>query len=122
MSSYDNIVRGGLSLKKGRIPTKHGKKRKKIETNDTNNEAVEDSAKVSKTLNSDEAETDEISDNTNTTSHMTPSEKAFKVAQDKRSGVRASLRADMTHRQRMEKFNQHLATLSNHFDLPKVGG
>ncbi|KAI8440904.1 hypothetical protein MSG28_009202 [Choristoneura fumiferana] len=29
-------------------------------------------------------------------------------------------KAEMTHKQRVEKFNQHLDSLTEHFDIPKV--
>lgn len=29
-------------------------------------------------------------------------------------------KASMTHKQRVEKFNQHLDSLTEHFDIPKV--
>lgn len=33
---------------------------------------------------------------------------------------RIQQKAEMTHKQRVEKFNQHLDSLTEHFDIPKV--
>eukprot|EP00921_Rhytidocystis_pertsovi_P026623 GHVQ01042944.1.p1 GENE.GHVQ01042944.1~~GHVQ01042944.1.p1 ORF type:complete len:176 (+),score=64.11 GHVQ01042944.1:374-901(+) len=53
--------------------------------------------------------------------HLTPAERAFKLAQQKREKQRVDKKLKLTHRQRMEKLNEHLASLSEHFDTPKVG-
>jgi len=53
--------------------------------------------------------------------HLTPAEKAFRLAYRTREKDRIGKRLHLTHRQRMEKLNAHLATLSEHFDIPKVG-
>nr|CEL66423.1 TPA: Ribophorin I, related [Neospora caninum Liverpool] len=53
--------------------------------------------------------------------NWTPAEKAFRLAQKKREKERVNERLKLTHRQRMEKLNAHLASLSEHFDQPRVG-
>lgn len=52
---------------------------------------------------------------------LTSAERSFKLAQQKREGARVDRKLKMTHRQRMEQLNTHLASLSEHFDIPKVG-
>eukprot|EP00920_Eleutheroschizon_duboscqi_P005155 GHVT01011899.1.p1 GENE.GHVT01011899.1~~GHVT01011899.1.p1 ORF type:complete len:231 (+),score=89.33 GHVT01011899.1:1380-2072(+) len=52
---------------------------------------------------------------------MTPAERAFQVAQVRRQKKKVDERLRLTHRQRMERFNEHLSSLSEHFDIPKVG-
>eukprot|EP00922_Rhytidocystis_sp_ex-Travisia-forbesii_P010884 GHVS01015931.1.p1 GENE.GHVS01015931.1~~GHVS01015931.1.p1 ORF type:complete len:160 (-),score=34.82 GHVS01015931.1:249-728(-) len=52
---------------------------------------------------------------------LTPAERSFRLAQQKREGKRVDERLKLTHRQKMERLNAHLASLSEHFDIPKVG-
>ncbi|KAF8820453.1 hypothetical protein IE077_003165 [Cardiosporidium cionae] len=52
---------------------------------------------------------------------LTPSQRVFRAAQRQREDTRVDERLRLTHRQRVEKLNQHLSTLSEHFDIPKVG-
>eukprot|EP00922_Rhytidocystis_sp_ex-Travisia-forbesii_P038000 GHVS01056580.1.p1 GENE.GHVS01056580.1~~GHVS01056580.1.p1 ORF type:complete len:149 (-),score=46.37 GHVS01056580.1:255-701(-) len=54
-------------------------------------------------------------------SGLTPAERSFRLAQQKREHKRVDERLKLTHRQRMERLNAHLASLSEHFDIPKVG-
>ncbi|CAG9138461.1 hypothetical protein JYU34_016856 [Plutella xylostella] len=50
----------------------------------------------------------------------TKAEIAFQKMQDKMKKQRILQKAEMTHKQRVEKFNQHLDSLTEHFDIPKV--
>eukprot|EP00922_Rhytidocystis_sp_ex-Travisia-forbesii_P038007 GHVS01056589.1.p1 GENE.GHVS01056589.1~~GHVS01056589.1.p1 ORF type:complete len:147 (+),score=58.35 GHVS01056589.1:285-725(+) len=54
-------------------------------------------------------------------SSLTPAERSFRLAQQKRESKRVDSRLKLTHRERMERLNAHLASLSEHFDIPKVG-
>ncbi|OEH78412.1 uncharacterized protein LOC34617438 [Cyclospora cayetanensis] len=56
-----------------------------------------------------------------TNPHWTAAERAFFLARKAREKERIKKQLQLTHRQRMEKFNQHLASLSEHFDQPRVG-
>lgn len=56
-----------------------------------------------------------------TNPHWTQAERAFFLARKARETERIKKQLQLTHRQRMEKFNQHLASLSEHFDQPRVG-
>ncbi|NXY11047.1 FA32A protein, partial [Pteruthius melanotis] len=47
----------------------------------------------------------------------TPAQVAFEKMQEKR---RILKRASKTHKQRVEDFNRHLDTLTEHHDIPKV--
>ncbi|XP_053698050.1 protein FAM32A [Sabethes cyaneus] len=51
---------------------------------------------------------------------LTKAEAAFKNMQDKMQKKRIMEKASMTHKQRVEQFNQHLDGLTEHFDIPKV--
>ncbi|GBP63309.1 Protein FAM32A-like [Eumeta japonica] len=50
----------------------------------------------------------------------TKAEIAFQKMQEKMQKQRILQKAEMTHKQRVEKFNQHLDSLTEHFDIPKV--
>ncbi|XP_013135388.1 PREDICTED: protein FAM32A [Papilio polytes] len=54
------------------------------------------------------------------TNEKTKAELAFLKMQDKMKKQRIQQKAEMTHKQRVEKFNQHLDSLTEHFDIPKV--
>lgn len=50
----------------------------------------------------------------------TKAEIAFQKMNEKMKKQRILQKAEMTHKQRVEKFNQHLDSLTEHFDIPKV--
>ncbi|XP_050343001.1 protein FAM32A-like [Nymphalis io] len=54
------------------------------------------------------------------TDTRTKAELAFQKMQEKMQKQRILQKAEMTHKQRVEKFNQHLDSLTEHFDIPKV--
>ncbi|XP_066248316.1 protein FAM32A [Euwallacea similis] len=53
-------------------------------------------------------------------STKTKAELAFLEQQEKMRTKRILEKASMTHKERVEKFNQHLDSLTEHFDIPKV--
>lgn len=53
-------------------------------------------------------------------SRFTKAELAFKKQQDAIQQKRIMEKAKMTHKQKVEKFNEHLDSLSEHFDIQKV--
>uniref|UniRef100_A0A6G1SP25 Protein FAM32A n=1 Tax=Aceria tosichella TaxID=561515 RepID=A0A6G1SP25_9ACAR len=50
----------------------------------------------------------------------TKAEQAFKSKQEKIAEKRILKKAQKTHKQRVEEFNKHLDSLSEHYDIPKV--
>lgn len=50
----------------------------------------------------------------------TKAEKAFKSKQEQISASRIMKKATKSHKQRVEEFNKHLDSLSEHYDIPKV--
>lgn len=50
----------------------------------------------------------------------TKAEEAFRVRQEKTAEKRINQKALKTHKQRVEEFNKHLDSLSEHYDVPKV--
>lgn len=52
--------------------------------------------------------------------NVTKAEMAFKSKQAKIAEERILKKASKTHKQRVEEFNKHLDSLSEHYDIPKV--
>lgn len=52
--------------------------------------------------------------------NATKAEQAFNSKQDKIAQERILKKASKTHKQRVEEFNKHLDSLSEHYDIPKV--
>ncbi|KDN45956.1 DUF1754-domain-containing protein [Tilletiaria anomala UBC 951] len=52
---------------------------------------------------------------------MTEAERRFEEIQRKRMADKVSKEARKSHKERVDQFNGHLASLTEHFDLPKVG-
>ncbi|XP_053855682.1 protein FAM32A isoform X2 [Vidua macroura] len=50
----------------------------------------------------------------------TPAQVAYEKMQEKRQMERILKKASKTHKQRVEDFNRHLDTLTEHYDIPKV--
>uniref|UniRef100_A0A8K9UHV9 Family with sequence similarity 32 member A n=1 Tax=Oncorhynchus mykiss TaxID=8022 RepID=A0A8K9UHV9_ONCMY len=50
----------------------------------------------------------------------TPAQMAFVKMQEKRQMERILNKAEKTHKRRVEDFNHHLDTLTEHYDIPKV--
>ncbi|XP_072621040.1 protein FAM32A-like [Vulpes vulpes] len=50
----------------------------------------------------------------------TPAQAAFEKMQEKQQMERILKKASKTHKQRVEDFNRHLDTLTEHYDIPKV--
>jgi hypothetical protein len=53
--------------------------------------------------------------------HLTPAEKRFLQQTEKLERQRLAKMANRSHRDRIQQFNQYLANLSEHYDIPKVG-
>ena len=54
-------------------------------------------------------------------SRMTPAEKSFHLAQKRRQWERIQKSASKSHKEKVETFNRYLNSLSEHFDIPRVG-
>ncbi|KAK3750530.1 hypothetical protein QZH41_018143 [Actinostola sp. cb2023] len=117
MADAYEVVKGSLKLKgvaDGGIKKK--KKKKK-------NKALE-AAKMSKlpeqeTRNSS-GDDHERSEKDNELDNRTQAQKTFDRTQEQRANERILKKAGKTHRQRVEKFNEYLDDLTEHYDIPKV--
>ncbi|XP_022184942.1 protein FAM32A-like [Nilaparvata lugens] len=108
MSEYEYVEKTPLRLK-----SDSGIKKKK-KKNKSEKKLLEQVSKV--------AEVAEEEKQTKPTEQLkqTKAELAFQKMQEKMQKERILQKASMTHKQRVEEFNRHLDSLTEHFDIPKV--
>jgi len=109
---YNNVIKGTLKLKGGEGLKSTGKKEKKKKKKDK--ESTEIEVIKEEKIHRFDLDKDYVCPKTD-------AEKSFDIAQKKRVEARTLKAVEMTHRERMEKFNLQLGGLSEHFDIPKVG-
>ncbi|PIN00816.1 Conserved alpha-helical protein [Handroanthus impetiginosus] len=132
MSAYENVVAGKLRLKGKALDVRDGsiKKKKKhtaryiMNSNggghdqftDGNNALVTDytNPDVNGTNMPNEGENDHDE-------RLTPAERRYMERWQKIELQRLAKAAKKSHRDRIQEFNQYLANLSEHYDIPKVG-
>ncbi|KAA8547771.1 hypothetical protein F0562_004200 [Nyssa sinensis] len=143
MSVYENVVGGKLKLKGKALDVKTGgmKKKKKHKKHydqtsqvtenelsaggstgisDPNQEGTNDANKSSGEAHdgnksSEEAIAAPYDD------HLTPAERRYMEQRERIDMHRLAKTANKSHRDRIEDFNQYLANMSEHYDIPKVG-
>jgi len=132
MSTYGNVVGGKLKLKGKALDVKAGgiKKKKKEKKQYEQNLAMVEIPKSSTGTNDSESDlklTSEPENGGNEAQqsvyedHRTAAEKKYEEQRDQLDVRRLARLATKSHRQRIEDFNQYLANLSEHYDIPKVG-
>lgn len=108
MSDYDLVQKGSLKLKGVSDGGIKKKKKKKQEQKHLE--------QVSKTkIEEEPVDVTKIS-----ISSKTKAEQAFTARMEKLATERVLAKAEKSHKQRVEEFNAHLDTLTEHFDIPKV--
>ncbi|CAA7056707.1 unnamed protein product [Microthlaspi erraticum] len=141
MSAYDNVIGGKLKLKGKALDVKAGgvKKKKKQKKHEeqalkiTEHDLVEgESAEaLGKLIEGDDREEEEEADRGEKAREdslaqpdddlLTPAERRY-IEQKQRLDVqKLAKEANKSHRNRIEDFNQYLANMSEHYDIPKVG-
>ncbi|XP_062109914.1 uncharacterized protein LOC133821786 [Humulus lupulus] len=139
MSEYDNVVVGKLKLKGKALDVKAGgmkkkKKHKKL-LQEQKSVITEDDLSAGGgsrelTINPDEDEiNDSISNSklseegkTATYDHnLTAAEKRYIEQRERIDNHKLAKTANKSHRDRIQDFNQYLANMSEHYDIPKVG-
>ncbi|XP_044496201.1 protein FAM32A-like [Mangifera indica] len=134
MSSYDNVVTGKLKLKGKALDVKAGgvkKKKKHKKTNDEITNAIDNGveAGASTEVVTDPGEKEIVDPNALTgeekaapyDDHLTPAEKRYIEQRENLDINRLAREANKSHRDRIQDFNQYLANMSEHYDIPKVG-
>ncbi|XP_017333509.2 protein FAM32A-like [Ictalurus punctatus] len=108
MAEYAAVQKGSLKLKGiGDISAGKKKKKKDKETKRLEKQVLTTSTEEETTK---KAYVDK----------RTPAQIAFDKIQEKRQIERILNKASKTHKRRVEEFNRHLDTLTEHYDIPKV--
>ncbi|WOL12321.1 protein FAM32A [Canna indica] len=131
MSAYENVVGGKLKLKGKALDVKAGgvkkKKKKHHYEKDSQTENQELPEGGSSTL-ADPAEglteADKLGSEGHPPSiddHLTPAEKRYIEQRERINQKKLAKTSNKSHRDRIQDFNQYLANMSEHYDIPKVG-
>ncbi|KAF6306176.1 family with sequence similarity 32 member A [Rhinolophus ferrumequinum] len=108
MASYEQVQKGPLKLKGvAEVGVTKRKKKKKDK----------DQAKLLEAMGTSKKNEEEKRRGLD---KRTPAQAAFEKMQEKRQMERILKKASKTHKQRVEDFNRHLDTLTEHYDIPKV--
>ncbi|KAI4872961.1 hypothetical protein NFI96_023637 [Prochilodus magdalenae] len=108
MAEYSSVQKGSLKLKGVGVITAGKKKKKK----DKERKHLEEQALAAQ---NDEEKTKKVY-----VDKRTPAQIAFDKIQERRQMERILNKASKTHKRRVEEFNRHLDTLTEHYDIPKV--
>ncbi|KAJ1280839.1 hypothetical protein BS78_04G262800 [Paspalum vaginatum] len=134
MSEYQNVVGGRLKLKGKALDVKEGgvkKKKKKQqqreEPSDIGHNELQQggSSELPYDPNTELIEADKVGDEEGDQrpdyDHLTPAERRYMEQKQKIDMQKLAKVANKSHRDRIQDFNQYLANLSEHYDIPKVG-
>eukprot|EP00434_Breviolum_minutum_P027004 symbB.v1.2.023876.t1/scaffold2206.1/size85813/3 len=112
---YDGVIKSGLKLKGGdknkEVGVKVAKKKKKTQ---------EDVLTEELQANAEQESQEQAELQKGAAQGPTTAQKTFQLAREKRGNQRINEAIKYTHRQRMDKLNAHLGSLSEHFDIPKA--
>ncbi|XP_034473696.1 protein FAM32A-like [Drosophila innubila] len=111
--AYACVAKGKLKLKSD---SELKKKKKKHKSKDKEKEALQKSYAEQQLIESGAG----TASTSGYERKLTKAELASKKQQEKMRNKRIMDKAQTTHKQRVEKFNEHLDTLTEHFDIPKV--
>ncbi|RZC56989.1 hypothetical protein C5167_015841 [Papaver somniferum] len=136
MSEYENVVVGKLKLKGKALDVKAGGLKKKKKQKKVQYERIAEIKESELSTGSggtglsadaveeDANETNELGQKERPASiddHLTPAERRY-IEQRERIDVRRLAKtSNKSHRDRIQDFNQYLANMSEHYDIPKVG-
>ncbi|XP_068334687.1 uncharacterized protein [Pyrus communis] len=135
MSSYENVVGGKLKLKGKALDVKAAgmKKKKKHKKHQEQTSIVTETElsagvdEITEVTNPDE---EEINDSHKSSEEgkaphygdlLTPAERRYIEQRERIDNHRLAKTANKSHRDRIQDFNQYLANMSEHYDIPKVG-
>nr|XP_043606809.1 protein FAM32A-like [Erigeron canadensis]XP_043606810.1 protein FAM32A-like [Erigeron canadensis]XP_043606811.1 protein FAM32A-like [Erigeron canadensis] len=128
MSAYENVVPGKLKLKGKALDVKPGGVKKKSKKKNrafsdqiiqkTNNDEIsQEMGKIVEKGTNDGVK----SKGTSHVDSLTPAEKRYMEQRQKIDMQKMAKTANKSHRDRLSEFNQYLANMSEHYDIPKVG-
>lgn len=107
---YATVQKGSLKLKIIGIVSSGKKKKKK--------KNKEKKHRLEQQINTNKNEEEETK--SGYIDKRTPAQIAFDKMQEKRQMERILNKAEKTHKRRVEDFNRHLDSLTEHYDIPKV--
>ncbi|KAI7724715.1 hypothetical protein M8C21_004592 [Ambrosia artemisiifolia] len=129
MSEYENVVAGKLKLKGKALDVKAGgsKKKKKKKSRSLSDQAIQtienEISEGTGTMDEEEPN-DDSGSKAKGGAHvdsLTPAEKRYMEQRQKIDMHKMAKTANKSHRDRLSEFNQYLANMSEHYDIPKVG-
>ncbi|CAN6246296.1 unnamed protein product, partial [Urochloa humidicola] len=133
MSEYQNVVGGRLKLKGKALDVKEGgvKKKKKKHHREESSQIGHDelheggSSELPTEPYNELTEADKMGEEEGNPhpdyDHLTPAERRYMEQKQKIDMQKMAKVANKSHRDRILDFNQYLANLSEHYDIPKVG-
>ncbi|XP_020226351.1 protein FAM32A [Cajanus cajan] len=134
MSAYDNVVGGKLKLKGKALDVAGGVKKKKKKNKRNQDQLLQVTEdEISAGGNTEQAKdpNDQDVNDANELSgkgksahyddHLTPAERRYIEQREQLDVHRLAKIANKSHRDRIQDFNQYLANMSEHYDIPKVG-
>ncbi|XP_024181793.1 protein FAM32A-like isoform X1 [Rosa chinensis] len=134
MSSYENVVGGKLKLKGKALDVKAAgiKKKKKHKKHQDQISLVTEKELAAGGSTEELTNPDEEDMNDDNKSredgkaasydeYLTPAERRYIEQREQIDNHRLAKTANKSHRDRIQDFNQYLANMSEHYDIPKVG-
>ncbi|TKW41370.1 hypothetical protein SEVIR_1G310300v4 [Setaria viridis] len=133
MSEYQNVVGGRLKLKGKTLDIKEGgvKKKKKQQHREESSQIGHDGLHEGGISELPTEHNNELTEGEKTGEeegnahpdydHLTPAERRYMEQKQKIDMQKMAKVANKSHRDRIQDFNQYLANLSEHYDIPKVG-
>ncbi|XVE89289.1 hypothetical protein DITRI_Ditri19aG0190700 [Diplodiscus trichospermus] len=134
MSSYENVVVGKLKLKGKALDVKAGGVKKKKKNKKQHQDQITQNDLSAASGGSAEVPVDPNEDDINDADkssgerkaphyddHLTPAERRYIEQREQLDVHRLAKEANKSHRDRIQDFNQYLANMSEHYDIPKVG-
>ncbi|RDB29069.1 Protein FAM32A [Hypsizygus marmoreus] len=128
MSEYEIRPGGSLKLKGGVAEGGIVKKKKKKSKSKVDSERDKERQRVKDLLFREEEDSKAPSGSernspaaSSSASKKTEAEQRFEEVQKRRLAERVAKMATKTHKDRVNEFNAHLESLSEHHDIPKVG-
>ncbi|KAK1438105.1 hypothetical protein QVD17_03908 [Tagetes erecta] len=128
MSGYESVVPGKLKLKGKALDVKAGgskkKKKKNRNLSDKAIQTIENEISEGSGTIGEEETNDDFGSKAKGGSHvdsLTPAEKRYMEQRQKIDMQKMAKTANKSHRDRLSEFNQYLANMSEHYDIPKVG-
>ncbi|KAF2317700.1 hypothetical protein P3X46_024074 [Hevea brasiliensis] len=134
MSAFDNVVGGKLKLKGKALNVKPGgmkRKKKHKKHNDQVSQVLENELSAGQNTEELTVNGEDVANDSGKLSeagkaalyddHLTAAERRYIEQREKIDLHRMAKEANKSHRDRIQDFNQYLANMSEHYDIPKVG-